>query len=87
MDTEPGNLQYSFQDLSAACTCYAAAAALVEATKLLKCSAKKTFETVRDAKSVCLASFSGCKKAEDASVGRANQSFLLKLVTSLVLFY
>ena len=33
--------------LSDACTCYAAAAALVEQTKLLKCSAKDEFDKVK----------------------------------------
>ena len=46
------------QDVSAACTCYAAAATLVEETKLLKCSAKDTFNTVKASKSNCLEKFS-----------------------------
>merc|ERR1712223_1230145 len=55
-------------DLSAACTCYAAAAALVETTKELKCSAKDDFATIKASKSACLDKFSGCKQAEDASI-------------------
>ena len=46
------------QDVSAACTCYAAAAILVEETKLLKCSAKDSFNTVKASKSNCLEKFS-----------------------------
>ena len=46
------------QDVSAACTCYAAAATLVEETKLLKCSAKDAFNTVKASKSNCLDKFS-----------------------------
>ena len=60
------NLQINFtissnsgsQDVSAACTCYAAAAILVEETKLLKCSAKDAFNTVKASKSNCLEKFS-----------------------------
>ena len=47
-----------FQDVSAACTCYAAAATLVEETKLLKCSAKDSFNTAKALKSNCLEKFS-----------------------------
>ena len=54
------------QDVSAACTCYAAAATLVEETKLLKCSAKESFNTVKASKSNCLDKFSvGFKIKQD----------------------
>ena len=49
---------FACQDVSAACTCYAAAATLVEETKLLKCSAKESFNTVKASKSNCLEKFS-----------------------------
>ena len=55
--------------MSAACTCYAEAAKLVEDTKALKCSAVDEFNKLRDAKNECLDKFKACKKAEDASVG------------------
>merc|ERR1712123_354907 len=56
-------------DLSAACTCWKAAAALVTETKALKCSAKSSYDTISALKKTCLSKFSDCKKAEDASVG------------------
>ena len=57
------------QDLSAACTCYAAAATLVNETKKENCTAKASFDMIKDAKKACLSKFTGCKKAEDASIG------------------
>merc|ERR1712106_744626 len=56
-------------DLSAACTCWKAAAELVTKTKTLKCSAKSSYDTITALKKTCLSKFSDCKKAEDASVG------------------
>merc|ERR1711874_949343 len=56
-------------DLSAACTCWKAAAKLVTATKALKCSAKDSYDSVNALKKTCITTFSECKKAEDASVG------------------
>merc|ERR1719483_1890498 len=56
-------------DLSAACTCWKAAAELVTETKALKCSAKSSYDTISALKKTCLSKFSDCKKAEDASVG------------------
>merc|ERR1712128_254650 len=56
-------------DLSAACTCWKAAAELVTETKALKCSAKSPYDTISALKKTCLSKFSDCKKAEDASIG------------------
>merc|ERR1719282_2274791 len=56
-------------DLSAACTCWAAAATLVTETKKENCTAKASFDMIKDAKKACLSKFTGCKKAEDASIG------------------
>ena len=56
-------------DLSAACTCWKAAATLVEETKALKCSAKSSYDNINALKKNCLSKFSNCKKAEDYSVG------------------
>ena len=56
-------------DLSAACTCWKAAAKLVNTTKELKCSAKSAYDSMNALKKTCKSSFSDCKKAEDASVG------------------
>jgi len=64
-----GLLTAATPDLSAACTCYAAAAKLVEETKALSCSAKATFDMIKASKSTCLSKFSACKKAEDDSIG------------------
>jgi len=64
-----GLLTAASPDLSAACTCYAAAAKLVEETKALSCSAKATFDMIKASKSTCLSKFSACKKAEDDSIG------------------
>ena len=57
------------QDLSAACSCYATAAEMVNTVKSEKCSAKEEFQNIRAVKDLCLGNFSVCKKAEDASVG------------------
>merc|ERR1711874_243428 len=54
-------------DLSAACTCYAAALVLVNEAKAASCSAKASFDAVKAAKDNCLGNFSACKKAEDNS--------------------
>jgi len=59
----------AFPDLSAACTCWKAAAELVNTTKELKCTAKSAYESMNNLKKACKTSFSDCKKAEDASVG------------------
>merc|ERR1712227_190769 len=56
-------------DLSSACTCWAAAATLVTETKKENCTAKASFDMIKDAKKACLSKFTGCKKAEDASIG------------------
>merc|ERR1711913_255749 len=56
-------------DLSAACTCWKAAAELVTTTKALKCSAKDSYDSINALKKTCKTKFSDCKKAEDASVG------------------
>merc|ERR1711970_761549 len=56
-------------DLSAACTCWKAAAELVTTTKELKCSAKSAYNTMNTLKKKCKSNFMDCKKAEDASVG------------------
>ena len=55
--------------MPAACTCYAAAATLVNETKKENCTAKASFDMIKDAKKACLSKFTGCKKAEDASIG------------------
>ena len=57
------------QDVSAACSCYAAAAALVQEVKLLGCSAKEEFLSVRAAKNSCIDKFRECKQAEDSTIG------------------
>merc|ERR1711874_611892 len=56
-------------DLSAACTCYAAALELVNEAKAASCSAKSSFDAIKASKDNCIGNFSACKKAEDASVG------------------
>merc|ERR1719312_1544997 len=56
-------------DLSAACTCWKAAAELVNTTKELKCSAKSAYDSMNALKKKCKSNFMECKKAEDASVG------------------
>ena len=56
-------------NLSAACTCYAAALKLVNEVKASKCSAKASFDAIKVAKDKCLGNFSTCKKAEDSTVG------------------
>jgi len=56
-------------DLSAACTCWKAAAELVNKTKELKCSAKSAYDSMNTLKKKCKSNFMDCKKAEDASVG------------------
>merc|ERR1711953_406981 len=56
-------------NISAACTCYAAALKLVNEVKASKCSAKASFDNIKVAKDKCLGNFSTCKKAEDSTVG------------------
>ena len=56
-------------NISAACTCYAAALKLVNEVKASKCSAKQSFDNIKVAKDKCLGNFSTCKKAEDSTVG------------------
>ena len=56
-------------DLSAACTCYKDAADMVAEAKLVKCSAKADFNSVKGLKKDCSDKFMGCKQAEDDSIG------------------
>jgi len=56
-------------DLSAACTCYKEAADMVAEAKLVKCSAKADFDSVKGLKKDCSDKFMGCKQAEDDSIG------------------
>merc|ERR1711953_1614736 len=65
----PALISAASANISAACTCYAAALKLVNEVKASKCSAKTSFDNIKVAKDKCLGNFSTCKKAEDSTVG------------------
>lgn len=56
-------------DETGACPCWAEAKALVDTAKSSSCDGLTPSNAVKKLKVSCISSFSGCKKAEDASIG------------------